>query len=187
MTFHYTDPDGDHLHVTPTTRYGKPALNVRTERRDGQSGAAVDIPASQLEDVVDGLRRIRRQAAGAHPGIRPLQPKPEPTGVPAASTLLQLLTDALTAEHHRRAQEQIVASPEEHSAAMAAAAMAVVLPTTRLTAALHQSAEADVRRVTVLYEQWVKAGPPPAGTSVSRWWDARLVELHDAILPPAGD
>ncbi|MEL3944843.1 hypothetical protein [Streptomyces sp. LNU-CPARS28] len=39
-------------------------------------------------------------------------------------------------------------------------------------------------RVLALYEQWVKAGPPPLGTSVSRWWDARLVELHDAIRPP---
>lgn len=184
MTFHYTDPDGDHLHVTPTTRYGKPALNLRTERRDGQGGAAVDIPASQLEDVIDGLRRIRRQAAGAHPGIRPLQPKPEPTAVPGSSALLQLLTDALTAEHYRRAQAQTVASPEEHSAAMAAAAMAVVLPTTRLTAELHQSAEADVRRVTTLYERWRKLNRRADGRIQSRWWEARLVELHAAILPP---
>ncbi|MFC8515515.1 hypothetical protein [Streptomyces sp. NPDC057257] len=41
-----------------------------------------------------------------------------------------------------------------------------------------------MQRVIRLYEQWVKAGPPPLGTSVSRWWDTRLVELHDAILPP---
>ncbi|WP_033307367.1 hypothetical protein RFN58_07010 [Streptomyces iakyrus] len=40
-------------------------------------------------------------------------------------------------------------------------------------------------RVTALYERWVKAGPPPLGTSVSRWWDARLVELHNVIAPPA--
>lgn len=32
-----------------------------------------------------------------------------------------------------------------------------------------------------LYKQWVKAGPPPLGTSIARWWDARLVELRDAI------
>lgn len=56
--------------------------------------------------------------------------------------------------------------------------------TTRVFAALHRSAEQDVSRVITLYEQWVKAGPPPLGTSVSRWWDARLVELHNAILPP---
>lgn len=52
-------------------------------------------------------------------------------------------------------------------------------------AALHRSAEADVSRVIALHERWVKAGPPPIGTSISRWWDKRLVELHDAILPPA--
>jgi hypothetical protein len=56
--------------------------------------------------------------------------------------------------------------------------------TTRVFAALHRSAKQDVSRVIALYERWVKAGPPPLGTPVSRWWDARLVELHDAILPP---
>ncbi|GKQ35160.1 hypothetical protein [Streptomyces sp. A012304] len=56
--------------------------------------------------------------------------------------------------------------------------------TARVFAALHRSAEQDVSRVIDLYERWVKAGPPPLGTSVSRWWDARLIELHDAIAPP---
>jgi hypothetical protein len=56
--------------------------------------------------------------------------------------------------------------------------------TTRVFAALHRSIEQDVSRIIALYERWVKAGPPPLGVSVSRWWDARLVELHDAILPP---
>ncbi|QJT04381.1 hypothetical protein G9272_32200 [Streptomyces asoensis] len=51
-------------------------------------------------------------------------------------------------------------------------------------AALHRSAEQDVTRVIALYERWVKAGPPPLGTSLSRWWDRRLVELHHAIHPP---
>lgn len=57
--------------------------------------------------------------------------------------------------------------------------------TARMFAALHRSAEEDVTRVIDLYEQWVKAGPPPLGVSIARWWDARLVELHDAIRPPA--
>ncbi|WP_226966762.1 hypothetical protein [Streptomyces phaeolivaceus] len=56
--------------------------------------------------------------------------------------------------------------------------------TVRVVAALHQSAEQNVSRVIDLYEQWVKAGPPPLGTSVSRWWDARLVELHAALDEP---
>lgn len=56
--------------------------------------------------------------------------------------------------------------------------------TTRVFAALHRSAEQDVSRVIALYEQWVKAGPPPLGVSLARWWDACLAELHDAILPP---
>lgn len=44
--------------------------------------------------------------------------------------------------------------------------------------------DADMRRVTALYERWLAAGPPPLGTLMSRWWDARLVELHEAIQPP---
>ncbi len=47
------------------------------------------------------------------------------------------------------------------------------------------AAEPAVSRVIALYERWVKAGPPPLGTSTARWWDARLVELHDAVQPPA--
>ncbi|MFJ8538138.1 hypothetical protein [Streptomyces sp. NPDC093591] len=56
--------------------------------------------------------------------------------------------------------------------------------TTRVFAALHQSAEQDVTRVIALYERWVEAGPPPLGTPVARWWDARLIELRNATLPP---
>jgi len=44
-----------------------------------------------------------------------------------------------------------------------------------------QATQADVSRVIDLYERWVKAGPPPLGASLSRWWDERLIELHDAI------
>ena len=57
--------------------------------------------------------------------------------------------------------------------------------TTRVFAALHQSAEQDVTRVIDLYEQWVKAGPPPLGTLINRWWDGRLAELHRALTGPA--
>lgn len=57
--------------------------------------------------------------------------------------------------------------------------------TTRVFAALHRSAEDTVTRVINLHEQWVKAGPPPLGASLARWWDKRLAELHQAIRPPA--
>lgn len=57
--------------------------------------------------------------------------------------------------------------------------------TTRVFAALHRSAEQDVSRAIALYERWVKAGPPPLGTPIARWWDKRLVELHNAIHPPS--
>lgn len=44
-------------------------------------------------------------------------------------------------------------------------------------------AVAAVARVRSLQERWLKAGPPPIGTSMARWWDARLIELQDAIRP----
>jgi len=46
-------------------------------------------------------------------------------------------------------------------------------------------AGADLNRVTALYAQWVKAGPPPLGASMARWWDMRLAELHRALTGPA--
>ncbi|MFJ5156346.1 hypothetical protein ACIQCF_33260 [Streptomyces sp. NPDC088353] len=70
MTFHYTDTDGDHLYITPTSRHGQPALNFRTERPDGQGGAAVDVPVDQLEDVVAGARDTARQAAATEDARR---------------------------------------------------------------------------------------------------------------------
>ncbi|MDX3582507.1 hypothetical protein [Streptomyces europaeiscabiei] len=44
-------------------------------------------------------------------------------------------------------------------------------------------AETQLAGVRTLYDRWVKAGPPPLGTSVSRWWDRRLVELGAALRP----
>jgi len=48
----------------------------------------------------------------------------------------------------------------------------------------YDQTEATVQRVTDLYEQWVKAGAPPLGVPLARWWDRRLAELHNAIHPP---
>ncbi|MDX3634306.1 hypothetical protein PV728_29395 [Streptomyces europaeiscabiei] len=44
----------------------------------------------------------------------------------------------------------------------------------------------DAQHVTALYERWVTAGPPPIGTSISRWWDRRLAELRQALLGQDG-
>jgi hypothetical protein len=41
--------------------------------------------------------------------------------------------------------------------------------------------DAEMQPVIALYQRWVKAGPPPLGVSLARWWDRRLVELRDAI------
>lgn len=44
-----------------------------------------------------------------------------------------------------------------------------------------ERAEAANARVRALTDQWIKAGPPPLGTPVARWWDRRLVELNTAL------
>lgn len=44
-----------------------------------------------------------------------------------------------------------------------------------------QCAETALARARALADRWVKGGPPPLGTSVSRWWDRRLVELNTAL------
>lgn len=52
-------------------------------------------------------------------------------------------------------------------------------------AVIHWAGEQDTSPVTALYEQWVKAGPPPLGALLARWWDMRLAELHRALTSPA--
>lgn len=62
MTFHFTDVDGDELIIEPIGRHGRPAISLRTKRSDTSEGAAVDLYADQLEDVIAGMRATLRQA-----------------------------------------------------------------------------------------------------------------------------
>ncbi|MFJ8842971.1 hypothetical protein ACIRFF_08715 [Streptomyces cyaneofuscatus] len=36
-------------------------------------------------------------------------------------------------------------------------------------------------RLTELHASWLKAGGPPLGTSINRWWDQRLLEFAAAL------
>ncbi len=47
-----------------------------------------------------------------------------------------------------------------------------------------QRAEAANERVRALTARWIKAGPPPLGVPLARWWDARLAELNAALDEP---
>lgn len=78
-------------------------------------------------------------------------------------------------------------NPETEPNNSAATEATDIETTARVFAALHRSAEETVTRVIALYEQWVKAGAPPLGVPMSRWWDRRLIELHDAIRPAADE
>lgn len=74
--------------------------------------------------------------------------------------------------------------PARYPDDIATAVLAVILPATRITATLARMSNTDVSRVIDLHERWVKAGPPPIGTSINRWWDMRLAELHTALSGP---
>ncbi|MEU6376773.1 hypothetical protein [Streptomyces sp. NPDC046909] len=43
-----------------------------------------------------------------------------------------------------------------------------------------------VQQVNDLRGAWLRAGPPPLGTSIARWWDARLIELQNTLRRPDG-
>ncbi|NUS29794.1 MAG: hypothetical protein HOV92_37025 [Streptomyces sp.] len=121
-------------------------------------------------------------------------PRPAPPADATTSPLRPQLIDAVKSIRIHPELDPIVTSmimagagfhiTDDEAGPVADAVLAVMLPTTRLTAMLHRNAEADLQRVTDLYEAWCKAGPPPLGTSIARWWDTRLIELRDAILPP---
>lgn len=77
--------------------------------------------------------------------------------------------------------------PSKHHRGEADAVLALLYrewPWLRAEAEETESAATEPR-VTALYEQWVKAGPPPLGASMARWWDMRLAELHRALTSPA--
>ncbi|KJK40245.1 hypothetical protein UK15_07805 [Streptomyces variegatus] len=109
-------------------------------------------------------------------------------GDPANSPLRDLIAAAIY-EHNQPLCRWTDATQHNRDdyRAQADAVLAVILPSARITATLARMSEADVQRVIDLYERWVKAGPPPLGTSMSRWWDERLVELRAAIHPPETD
>ncbi|WP_055696520.1 hypothetical protein [Streptomyces silaceus] len=96
----------------------------------------------------------------------------------------QHIVRGVKGEYYPIAEDVLAETYEPVQPAPTATDPAEARKTARMYAALYSSAEQTVSRVITLHEQWTKTGPPPLGTSLSRWWDARLSELHDAILGP---
>lgn len=60
MTFHYTDPDGDHLEVDVAERDdGTPVLFL------GIEGVCVHVRLEHVEELISGIRDTARAAAHA--------------------------------------------------------------------------------------------------------------------------
>lgn len=85
------------------------------------------------------------------------------------SDALDALYEQLEAAENSEAQRQLATAQESFASATTRAARA----------------EAAIERVRRLADGWVKAGPPPLGTLMSRWWDKRLIELLAALDEPA--
>lgn len=66
MSFHYTDPDDDHLRVEPLRTEDGPhiALQIPCDHNDI---AAVRIPVDRVEEFIAGLRDTARDAAKKRP------------------------------------------------------------------------------------------------------------------------
>ncbi|MFH9013991.1 hypothetical protein ACH4C6_21750 [Streptomyces sp. NPDC017943] len=145
----------------------------------------------ELHDTWVGVKTGQHIVRGVHGEFYPiaedvLAETYEPAAEPAESPLRDLIAAAIY-ERNNPGHRWAKAHPDDRVCYGndADAALSVVQPGALITATLARLANADMQRVIALYERWVKAGPPPLGTSVSRWWDARLVELNEAILPSA--
>lgn len=164
---------------------------VRAERAE-TAIERVRALATRLEEFAENALKVddrslyRAIASDIYTQLDGTAPAPaatEATG-PANSALRDLIAGAIY-ERNNPGRRWAEAHPDDRVCygSDADAAITVIAPGARITATLAREAEAGVTRVIALYEQWVKAGPPPLGTPVTRWWDARLVELHDAIQP----
>lgn len=206
-------PAPDRLTVGTITSDALDALQLRAARMEHATKQAAEL-AVRLEDAerdaeqharnTETVARERESYRQAWKEAQRMRAKAEQRAEAASRLGTQYMTAAELAEaaiaRVHAAVEQLCVDPhpghdhvcpDDVSKAVLAAldepptpAAAELEKTARVFAALHQSAEQDVSRVIDLYERWVKAGPPPIGTSVSRWWDDRLVELHDAIRAP---
>ncbi|MCL6734404.1 MULTISPECIES: hypothetical protein [Streptomyces] len=116
------------------------------------------------------------------PDFGTVTPCVAPDPLPAPASLREQLAAPIDRilgdwpEHNRTDEHEAVRNE------LLEAVLAVVPAVTRIAAGRARDAEAEVQRVVDLYERWVKAGPPPLGAPLARWWDQRLVELRKAIL-----
>lgn len=160
MTFHYRDPDGERLEVEADAfEDGTPAVYIDTT-------APIRIPLDLVEEFVTGVRDTRRDAAGSPPG--PATEATEPDSchvVDVGGQTIRVRGAGDMSEESRAALGEVVQAAARKFA---------------------EDQATIVQRVVDLRRAWCKAGPPPLGASMARWWDARLVELREALTVPPG-
>ncbi|MFG3090656.1 hypothetical protein ACGGAI_23830 [Streptomyces antibioticus] len=147
---------------------------------DNMLRAVCDVFGGPHQDPIVKARETLARAEQAEAAIERVR---------EAAATLTTEADAYAATHNPECECEWVSATLDAAAriltALDGAAATELEKTARVFAALHRSAEDTVTRVIDLQGQWVKAGPPPLGAPLARWWDQRLAELHQAILPPA--
>ncbi|WP_086787365.1 hypothetical protein [Streptomyces caniscabiei] len=128
------------------------------------------ITSDQLDALQDERDTLRQQLDAAHRRFDSLDAVVYSCGPHVPKLTAAHVTPAMERAATERARQ---AAAEHERAAEWFAANSSPHP-----------AEAAVQRVTALRDRWVKAGPPPLGTPLARWWDKRLVELNTALAEP---
>lgn len=189
----------DRLTVDTITSTALDALQLRAARMEHATKQAAEL-AVRLEDAErerDGAYRERAQLLTLLAALHPSVIAPAPDVAEDGWQILYLRIGGKQASWHIAPRDAELYAHVEHVPAEDRRAQwdghtteqkyaHIGQYAARLYAEARGRVEAPANvRMRALYEQWVKAGPPPLGTSMARWWDARLVELHDAIRPPA--
>ncbi|MFM9675798.1 hypothetical protein [Streptomyces brasiliscabiei] len=143
------------------------------------------ILAEQIADTIEhalmpviSVREVRQETARrtANDVLAVILPASPSAGLreQLAAPIDRILSD--WPEHNRTDEHEAVRNE------ITEAVLAVIPAATRIAADRARDSETTVQRVVDLYERWVKAGPPPLGAPLARWWDKRLVELREAVL-----
>ncbi|ELP64164.1 hypothetical protein PV735_05435 [Streptomyces turgidiscabies] len=146
--------------------------HVETEMREADTARAV--AAGNLRHVKALVPELE-QAQAAIGRVRAIKKAPSRSAHNTLANAQDEGWDQALDAVHAALDDQVTSAAE----AMTTAGTPVA---TGLSNGIHRQVEADVQRVIDLYEHWLKAGPPPLGTPIARWWDKRLLELRQAVI-----
>lgn len=135
----------------------------------GDAAPTVEHWEQQKQRADEAERRLRNIANG-HPRADSIQ-----------AEIGEMIAQTHDLRDQLRAAETALARQAQEMATWRATANTLDAGGPGTPRARAEQAETELAGVRALRDRWVKAGPPPLGTSINRWWDRRLVELN-AVL-----